>query len=329
MSEVLPDGTVIPSNLSFADIGGKGRSYSSGRTAMMVGQIRNRYPPSNKDNRSKKFYEYDVQVVEGGVGQSGAILHLPHCLAISGFGNDKSYRTIRKGTYVYVLCVWGATTQGIIIGGVPTQPQKTEAGEHLTQSFNGMEATVNNDGELTITYTGAQTDKGTTDATAAGTTVKINKEGSVIIDDGAGQKLTIDKTAKTVTVEAASGMTQETTGPWTVRAPMVSIEAQSTVAITAPGGVAIAGPVAVSGAMSVAGPAGGPPSPAVKGDAVVAALNSLIVLLLANAATMCVTGSSPGQPTPMNPALAAALAAWQAQWVGGGALLAPGSTTAP
>jgi hypothetical protein len=109
----------------------------------------------------------------------------------SVFGNpaDSLRYTLRVGSRVIVAFVTGDTRHGIILGGYPDSQfaveEEADYGHSLDFEFNGINANINNSGELTLTFRGATDSSGnlTDEAVpeAEGTYLTIDKEGSITI----------------------------------------------------------------------------------------------------------------------------------------------------
>lgn len=193
------DGHVVPMNGALFNV------------ALRPGQVQEIYFPEDKKNVSKKFVEYDVMVQHRANGTAVTKLYT-HVIAIDQTGSvaDLDYSTYRtdnvatkqdgsqfrpgNGAHVILLCINGESNNGVIIGGLrhPDAPKdKKVDGHHKHQRFNGIDLLINKDGELTITYQGAQKADGKiadgVDEGALGTFVKISKDGNLLVSDKEGK----------------------------------------------------------------------------------------------------------------------------------------------
>jgi len=105
-------------------------------------------------------------------------------------GDSPTKELIESSTHVIVAFKDGSTSQGIIVGCLPNTGSNVEEevlGHNLFSSFNGIETSINKEGEYTLTSTletvDAETNKvATPDPDKAGTFIKIDKDGSVFLD---------------------------------------------------------------------------------------------------------------------------------------------------
>jgi hypothetical protein len=129
--------------------------------------------------------------------------------------DDYTPELLAETSRVLVLCRNGRTDLGVIIGMLQNEkgpPENREDGSHLDSSFNGITTSINKDGEYTLTFTDQPVDLETNkvkdpDPDKAGSFFKINKDGSVILNDNAGASITIDKPNHNINV-TASGETR-------------------------------------------------------------------------------------------------------------------------
>jgi hypothetical protein len=132
----------------------------------------------------------------------------------------------QDGAIVLLLCLKGKSEQGIIIGSLGHPNKKTvltkEAGVHMEGEYNGVNWQVNKDGELTITFKSASdVEKGEVkyaDEEAGGTFVKVDKTGSVDINDGNTENIKIDKPNKTIDINADSDVSNTTNANFNITA---------------------------------------------------------------------------------------------------------------
>jgi len=159
--------------------------------------------PDGKKQSDRKFYVYDVicQQVDA-YGAEVEVLYR-RCRQMESLGNsaDRSSYTLRAAseftghisqkvldtaTKVVLLCGNGRSSSPVILGclqhggGVA---QKEEDGHNFAFEFNGVQQTINKDGELQIRYRGATKIDGTLDdnanADAEGSTLIFNKDGDI------------------------------------------------------------------------------------------------------------------------------------------------------
>jgi len=187
-------------------------------------------------NQSKLGEEYRVMVIgqDARRGQNTTIYK--NCLAADGFGGIADFFQFRRrvpkkskevqlnaslknqtGSIVLLLALDGNGEKGIIIGALAHPSKKSvlskELETHMEGEFNGINFQVNKDGELTITFNSPSNINKDgvveySDAEASeeekigGTYVKMEKDGSVEINDGKTEKIRIDKTNKSINMES-------------------------------------------------------------------------------------------------------------------------------
>lgn len=174
---ILAGGDVVPSILSvnpgrtaidFLD------SNSFSNNSLRLGEVIEILYPDDIRSRSKVLIEYRVMVQESD-GYAGAARVYENCLLMNTFGGiaDYSNWTLRvdkeenrdkyglaKGSKVLILCVNGETNTSFIVAGVrdetDTRDKDTvkDLGHHGVWEFNGVNVTVNKDGEFQILYKG-------------------------------------------------------------------------------------------------------------------------------------------------------------------------------
>ena len=201
--EVMNTSLFTPANIS--------EVYSkniSSNTALKVGIVVKTYEIDDKLNLNKKFPEYDVLVVEQKENSSVEPIIYNKCVAIDSIGGVADFFEFKKrevkqkeesenplnvefknqfGNMVLLLCLDGSSDKGIIVNSFPHPGRKTtltkDAGLHLEGEYNGLNWQINKDGELTVTFKSKTDEKGKPqDETAGGTTVKMDKEGSIDIN---------------------------------------------------------------------------------------------------------------------------------------------------
>jgi phage baseplate assembly protein gpV len=181
-------------------------------TMLRVGEVQAIYYPTDDANISRRFVEYDVWV-QHRANKTAVTKMYSHVIAIDHFGSvaDFSFATYRVkktatnegdtkdlapglGAKVILLCINGETNNAVILGGIRdfnSTTDKKEDGHNLHTVFNGIDLSINNDGELTLTYNGATGLDGKpaekTDQEAAGTIIKISVDGNLLISDGKGE----------------------------------------------------------------------------------------------------------------------------------------------
>lgn len=185
---------------------------------LRIGRVVAAYSPEDTGSQSKKFMEYDVEVVDGTPTSTLANFKILRCRVADSFGGaaDFSRWTPRVSqetdpvaaepeSLVLVQCISGKLFQGVIIGAMPNSLNKEEApdGHSAVWQFNGVRAQVDKEGQFKLSFKGA-TDSNNNlvsgaDASASGATFQITKDGSIKLftkDDS--QFIDFNHTSKTV-----------------------------------------------------------------------------------------------------------------------------------
>lgn len=200
-------GTIIP---HFYGVGNVPTDDGDGLRNIMlrVGEVQAIYGKAHPMNVSKKFVEYQVFVTHRANGTAVTKMY-ERCMALDAFGGqaDTSTQTFRAdssatrrgsgpgvGSKVAILCINGESVNPLIIGGIRDsggEEDEPDAGHHLRRRFNGVDLSINNDGELVLTYGGADNADGSlrddVDENAVGTTVTISKNGNLLVSDVDGK----------------------------------------------------------------------------------------------------------------------------------------------
>lgn len=223
------DMTIIPSFLGASIRGETGSIGRNDNTLLRIGEVKKIIYPDDDKSISKAFIEYAVEVSHKDAnGISTAVPYIA-CLLQNVFGGkaDKLKYTFRPdkqsdnddsdtiwgvGSKVLILCLNGDQDNAIIMGGIndtgtdPEMKEKDE-GHNLFFEFNGVQVTINKDGELSLMFRGATDEKGelqsSANSDAEGSTITIDKEGTLKFatpkDD---QFLTINHKDKKIEMQA-------------------------------------------------------------------------------------------------------------------------------
>lgn len=174
---MLPGGDIIPSILAVhqrSSAAEETGSLNFNNFFLRVGEVIELVYPDDTRSRSGRLLEYRVLVQES-TFTAGAGRIYENCLLINTFGGiaDFCNYTLRvdktenrdkaglaMGSKVLILCVNGEQNTALIIGGVRDQTDTRDKdiikdlGHNLHWQFNGINATINKDGELEILYKG-------------------------------------------------------------------------------------------------------------------------------------------------------------------------------
>jgi hypothetical protein len=188
--------------------------------AIRIGEVVAIHYPDDPTNRTKREIEYtvNVQYRRG----NGPPVNTPyHCTVADPLGTagDSSRQTLRAsrgekagdsltdGARVLIACPNGETSSAVIISGVKHHRAARDPvranGDYLSRFFNGVEIAINDQGELSITNHGATLNDGSPDdknrdTHNQGTQVVFPMDGSVIIDNKAGDTVKIDTTNRRI-----------------------------------------------------------------------------------------------------------------------------------
>lgn len=215
------EGTVAPSFLGSRNSRG---SDLYANAFLRVGRVVRIRPPKKDGNRNGLYTEYDVVVDAGSEHSPSTRFTVYNCLMLSAFGGRADYSTwaprltdpakagdandLGDGTQVAVLHINGSTFGGLIIGGVQHSHGRGTKGkgdeeEGFDAVYNGIRATVDAKGQLTLTYGGKTDPSGNTTATATGTRIQLQEDGSLLLATGDDkQSLKLDRAAGEVHVDS-------------------------------------------------------------------------------------------------------------------------------
>lgn len=144
--------------------------------------------PDSADSKSKKRLEYDLL----SFGKDGARTEIRSAVQLDRFADadDYEYRVLRPGARVVVVFPKGEVLAPIIIGCLTGagHSQKLGDGVNWTRRFQEITSNINRFGEWSVT-------------SDDGPNIRVEKE-IIILDASNGQKITIDKTNKKITVDA-------------------------------------------------------------------------------------------------------------------------------
>lgn len=191
-----------------------------------VGTIVKVYPPTAKD----KLKRYDINI-EKYTHPNGMVapLTISRAKVLSVFGGKADYvrwtpRELEdktesqmtekdNGSRVLVVGLDGDLAyNALIIGGIPHPNQKEDDKSDLYYSleFNGLNVSIDKDGQLTLTRKGATKADGAVDTensrdTKGGQTITLDKEGSVKVVSTKGFTITLDDKEENVVVLTPKG----------------------------------------------------------------------------------------------------------------------------
>lgn len=202
MPNILEDGTIIPSYLGTSERGsGQNSTAMLSDHVLRLGEVKKLIYPSDSQSYGKKTVEYEVEVqYRQGNGSSVSTIWRGATLStLFGGVADRFHATLRAdttnneafgtGSKVLLLCLAGDQQKAIILGGVEDPrrnvTERKETGHNLYFEFNGVVFTINKDGEPQLFFRGATKNNGTlkdgVEADDAGSTLRVDKQGSIIL----------------------------------------------------------------------------------------------------------------------------------------------------
>ncbi len=197
----MRDNTVIPSYLEVAPREPLQDNGFQTNLSLRYGEVKELLLPSNPKNQNKRFIEYYVDVTgKDGFGARTTIRYQT-CQLVNLFGTtgDLCRYTLRQGdagrvsvglgAKVLMLCIDGEQSRAIIIGGVrdatvdSAENVDTDLGHNYFWEFNGIQQTVDKDGQLQFMFHGATDELGQladgVSADAEGSTILMDKTGGI------------------------------------------------------------------------------------------------------------------------------------------------------
>jgi hypothetical protein len=194
-------------------------------TALRMGIVLKVVDVEDEENENKIVPEYDVMALENDPENGINSTIYKKCISFDGFGGVADFfqmklrpvkdpkKTQKKlnikdetGSLVLLLCIDGQSDRAMIIKSFPSKSRQVltkEKGIHLEGEYNGINYQINKDGELTVTFRSATEDDGTPkDKDAGGSFLKIDKTGSIELNDNNKESFRIDKKNKTISANA-------------------------------------------------------------------------------------------------------------------------------
>jgi hypothetical protein len=207
-----------------------------GDTSLKIGIIIKTHEIDDENNLNKKIPEYDVLIVQEDDGAIEPVVY-KNCINTDSFGGKadffeyklrsnskeaKGKNTVntnfedQDGNVVLLLCLDGSLDKGVILKSIFHKGRKDtsltkDAGIHMEGEYNGVNWQINKDGELTVTFKSKTDNDGKPeDETAGGTTLKMDKEGSVDINTNLEEAeetyIRMDKKNKDVGLKAGANI---------------------------------------------------------------------------------------------------------------------------
>lgn len=283
--------------------------------------------PDDPGSLTKRFVEYRV-AAQAYVNGTTATVEFPHALLANSLAGlaDEATHTLRAdpksgehgqpglGSKVLVACLNGDSNNAVILGGIRDSraadgPKAKDLGHRWSWRFNGVSATVDKDGAVTVRRDGPTRPDGKLASDKdpgeeVGAYVRLDAAGGVTLatvrKGKEEQRVALDHAKGELTITAQKGLTVKVVdGP-------VRVEAKGDAAVVAGGAATVradGGDVTVQapkGKVHLGG-SGGEPVPL--GDKLVGLLQDLLTAIQAITVSTAVGPSSP----PLNAAQFAAL----------------------
>lgn len=241
----LYDGTALPSYLGVSFEEPSGGTLTD--TTLRLGEVVQAFAPndpSNKGSSRNRQWVYIVNVTyRDGSGVRSIVPY--RCTMADVFGGlgDHFRHTVRKtdtgesggfakGAQVLVLCQNGDKSTAVIIGGVRNSKDETSDPNDtfLDFVFNGVHVSIDKDGALSLTVSGATKLDGSPDdnrdSNNHGSSVSLSKAGVITVTDANGDSVVISPVDKSITVKAGDAVT-EVENKWRLKVPTVEVEADT------------------------------------------------------------------------------------------------------
>jgi hypothetical protein len=226
---------IYPSSLFQEDDGESSDFYnkSFNNAHLRVGIVLSVYDIEDEQNILKASPEYDVMTLEQESDMGVNTTIYKNCLTMDRFGGVADYFQMKlrpvkdviktktqvefaseTGSVVLILCLDGMSEKAVIVGGMQNPSKQIltkEKGHHLEGEYNGVNYQVNKDGELTVTFRSKTNDDGTISKEeqdkpeaerAGGSFLKLDKTGSIELNDNKTESIKIDKTAQTISIKS-------------------------------------------------------------------------------------------------------------------------------
>lgn len=154
---------------------------------IFLGTVEKIFPPDNGNNFYKYQYIYRVKITLDSHSQ------LPvNCVLAEKYGSTNNFddHILELNARVLVAFINNDTTLGVIIGSVRMHDKITDQalGQHYKKRYNNIEEFISKDGNFSVT------------SLLGGTNIQVNTD-NIVLDDASGDKITIDKANKKITIE--------------------------------------------------------------------------------------------------------------------------------
>lgn len=245
----LPDGAYAPAHFGVGGVGDRSAPLLDmlyANDGMRTGYIVAVHYPKDRGFESAIEVTYDVVApVSNGMGVKNWQEYTNVKMAVGVGGTIEEYEILRprvprgwktgsqitedilkECSRVRFFCANGRATEAYIVGFLrhDNEVQDDKAlGHYWLRKFNGVNTSINMDGEYSVEFTGAILDANTNfhiepPAETTGTYFKFLKDGSWKVDDVKGESITLDKTNKKITVLARAMDTTTSEGDYNVTA---------------------------------------------------------------------------------------------------------------
>jgi hypothetical protein len=154
---------------------------------LLLGQVIEVLPPSDERNFYKYQHVYKVKLKLDLFAQTNY-----YCIKTDAFGSTVNFKDeiLDVGAKVFVTFLNEDFSFGIILGASRFFPSPTDSslGKHTKTVFNDVEEHVSKEGNYSVK------------SLTTGVNVQVNTK-SIVLDDASGDKITIDKENKKITIQ--------------------------------------------------------------------------------------------------------------------------------
>lgn len=203
---------------------------------VFLGVVEKIFPPNNKNNFYGYQYVYRVKITLDSYSQIPV-----NCILSEKYGSVNNFddHILELNSRVLVTFINNDTTLGVIIGAVRLHGSQTDPllGRHYKKRFNNIEEFISKDNNYSLK------------SLIGKTNIQLNTN-SIILDDASGDKITIDKDNKKITlecetwnVEVKGKATINVSGSASVTAGSINIKSNGTTNLNSSGPVTVTAPM--------------------------------------------------------------------------------------
>jgi hypothetical protein len=211
----LSDGSIISSNYD-TNQQSDARQGIREDIALRTGIITHVFYTDDAQNISIQFIEYNVMVTSSNSDGSLNSITYRNCRHMDIFGAINKHENFvmetssnnkkDQGSQCLIMCIDGINAAGraIIIGGLQDanrEPWKRADGQFYDFIYNGLNININKDGEYALTFNSYVDQQGIkANPLAAGTAIKIDKEGNYSVSTNESQTIKVDRASQQISI---------------------------------------------------------------------------------------------------------------------------------